>query len=124
MALQYVHDMQQKAQHNFDASPDRSLPVFGVGVAFIDESSVSTISSDDIINVIRMMETVVVKVSPPVKKFHVVPIENVYTLDSSINKEKMKDLVESISDVTGKEDLILHLRMLSLQKVSLAPVEI
>ncbi|KAK1575131.1 hypothetical protein Q3G72_002892 [Acer saccharum] len=39
VVLQFVHEMQQRAQKNFDASKDRSLPVFGVGVTFIDESA-------------------------------------------------------------------------------------
>ncbi|CAM8935125.1 unnamed protein product [Rhodiola kirilowii] len=119
VALQFVHDMQQKAQHNFDASPDRSLPVFGVGVAFVDESCIRPVSFDEIINAVTTMESIVVnELSPPSKKFHVVPIESVYSSDSNTNKEQMKELVDTVSDVTGKEDLMLHLRMLSLQKIA------
>ncbi|KAK1578329.1 hypothetical protein Q3G72_029410 [Acer saccharum] len=72
VVLQFVHEMQQRAQKNFDASKDRSLPVFGVGVTFIDENG----------------------------------------------KERLKTLEDSVSDATGKEDLLLHLRMLALQKVA------
>jgi hypothetical protein len=35
VALQFVHDLQERADKNFEASRDRSLPMFGVGVVFI-----------------------------------------------------------------------------------------
>uniref|UniRef100_A0A7N1A019 Cytoplasmic tRNA 2-thiolation protein 2 n=1 Tax=Kalanchoe fedtschenkoi TaxID=63787 RepID=A0A7N1A019_KALFE len=119
VALQFVHDMQQKAQRNFDASPDRSLPVFSVGVAFIDESSIGTgpLSCDRIDEaVIKEMETLVSCLSPPSKKFHAVPIQNVYP--SADKEERVKELVQGVPDDTGKEDLLLHLRMLSLQTIA------
>ncbi|MCI42162.1 cytoplasmic tRNA 2-thiolation protein 2-like, partial [Trifolium medium] len=31
VALQFVHDLHERAHKNFEASRDRSLPVFGVG---------------------------------------------------------------------------------------------
>ncbi|KAL2483084.1 Cytoplasmic tRNA 2-thiolation protein 2 [Forsythia ovata] len=73
VAIQFVHEMQHKAQKNFDASRDKSLPVFGVGVAYIDESA---------------------------------------------GRHKLMELINAVSDVTGKEDLLEHLRMSSLQKIA------
>lgn len=114
MALQFVHEMQHKAQKNFDASRDRSLPVFGVGVAFVDESAVSRIPSDEFDKAIQDMKSIVSNLAPPEKAFHVVPIESVY---SSNGRDRLEELLNAVKDVTGKEDLLQHLRMLSLQKV-------
>lgn len=116
VALQFVHEMQHKAQKNFDASRDRSLPVFGVGVAFVDESAVSRIPSDEFDKAIQDMKSIVSNLAPPDKAFHVVPIESVY---SSNGRDRLEELLNAVKDVTGKEDLLQHLRMLSLQKVQL-----
>lgn len=113
VALQFVHEMQHKAQKNFDASRDRSLPVFGVGVAFVDESAVSRIPSDEFDKAIQDMKSIVSNLAPPEKAFHVVPIESVY---SSNGRDRLEELLNAVKDVTGKEDLLQHLRMLSLQK--------
>lgn len=55
VALQCVHDMQESAQKNFDASRDRSLPVFGVGVVFIDESIVLPIPFAEMEEALRLL---------------------------------------------------------------------
>lgn len=116
VALQFVHEMQHKAQKNFDACRDRSLPVFGVGVAFIDESAIFSVRSHEIDEVIQDMKSIVSSLSPPTKEMHIVQIENVYSSDSSNGRARLKELLDAVNDVTGKEDLVLHLRMLSLQK--------
>ncbi|XP_050227488.1 cytoplasmic tRNA 2-thiolation protein 2 [Mercurialis annua] len=118
VALQFVHDMQLRAQKNFDASKDKSLPVFGVGVAFIDESAVNKLPSDEVNAAIREMNLVLSNLAPPMKQLHVVPIENVYSRDLVDGKEKLTKVLNDVNDVTGKEDLLLHLRMLALQKAA------
>ncbi|KAM7271337.1 hypothetical protein ACFE04_030551 [Oxalis oulophora] len=114
-ALQFMHDLHYKAQKNFDACRDRSLAVFGVGVAFIDESALHPVPSDEIGKAIEEMRSIVSNLAPPAKQFHVVPIESIY---SSGLTDNLKDLLNHVTDTTGKEDLILHLRMLCLQKIA------
>lgn len=117
MALQFVHDMQHRAQRNFEASKDRSLPVFGVGVAFVDESAYYQVPSHEADQAMEDMKLIVSNLAPPRKDLHVVPIESIYSSDLSDGKEKLKRVLDSVSDTTGKEDLLLYLRMLCLQKV-------
>ncbi|VFQ86163.1 unnamed protein product [Cuscuta campestris] len=119
VALHFVSEMQDKAQKNFEASRDRALPVFGVGVAFVDEQSVSTDHCHEFDIAIEDMKLMVSNLAPPLKKFLVVPIESVYTLEPSNGRERLKKLINTINDTTGKEDLLEHLRMLALQKVAL-----
>lgn len=114
-----MHEMQHKAQKNFDASRDRSLPVFGVGVAFIDESSISSVPCDEVAKAIQDLRSIVSNLTPPNKELHVVPIGSICSSDSDGESERLKRLLDAVSDATGKEDLLLHLRMLSLQKVCL-----
>ncbi|KAK4481702.1 hypothetical protein RD792_012610 [Penstemon davidsonii] len=116
VALQFVHEMQLKAQKNFDASRDRSLPVFGVDVAYIDESSVLSNDSD---RAIDEMNLIVSSLAPPAKHFHVVPTENIYSVDSTARRDRLSELLNAVSDTTGKEDLLVQLRMLALQKIAL-----
>ncbi|KAK7816273.1 cytoplasmic trna 2-thiolation protein 2 [Quercus suber] len=111
----FVHELQHKSLKNFDASRDRSLPVFGVGVAFIDETTISPLPSHDIDRAIQDIRLIVSNLAPPIKQLHVVPIENIYSGDGT---NRLKNLLDAVSDTTGKEDLLLHLRMLSLQKVA------
>lgn len=115
VALQFVHELQHKSLKNFDASRDRSLPVFGVGVAFIDETTISPLPCHDIDRAIQDIRLIVSNLAPPIKQLHVVPIENIYSGDGT---NRLKNLLDAVSDTTGKEDLLLHLRMLSLQKVA------
>lgn len=117
MALQFVHEIQVKAHKNFEASRDRSLQVFGVGVAYINETAAYSIPSDEIDKTIQTIQSVVSSLSQPRKDLHIVPIESVYSSNLSDGREKLKKLLDAVDDVTGKEDLISYLRMLSLQKV-------
>jgi cytoplasmic tRNA 2-thiolation protein 2 len=116
VALQFVHEMQNKSQKNFDASRDRSLPVFGVGVVFIDEISIVPVPSHEIDKAIQEIILIVSNLAPPRKELHVVPIEDICPSNSSDGGDRLKSLLDVVSDATGKEDLLLHLRMLSLQK--------
>lgn len=108
--------MQNKAQQNFDASRDRSLPVFGVGVAFIDESAICSVPCE-VAEGIEDIRLIVSNLAPPTKELLVVPIESVFSLESSNGKDQLSKLLDAVTDATGKEDLLVHLRMLSLQKV-------
>ncbi|KAK2994526.1 hypothetical protein RJ640_010804 [Escallonia rubra] len=121
VALQFVHEIQHKAQKNFDASAsrDRSLPVFGVGAAFIDESAICPVSSNEFDEALEEMRLIVTNLAPPRKKFHVVPMESVYSSDCCNGRDRLKELLNAVSDVTGREDLLVHLRMLCLQKIAL-----
>lgn len=117
--MQFVHELQHKAQKNFDASRDRSLPVFRVGVAFIDESSTFSVPSDEVAKAIQDVRLIVSNLTPPNKELHVVPIDSICSSDFSNGSDKLTKLLDAVNDVTGKEDLLVHLRMLSLQKVCL-----
>ncbi|XP_052174528.1 cytoplasmic tRNA 2-thiolation protein 2 [Diospyros lotus] len=119
VALQFVHEIQSKAQKNFDASKDRALPVFGVGVAFVDESAIYPVPSHEFNDAIEDMKLILSNLTPPRKEFHVVPIESIYSLDSGNVKDRLKGFVNAIADATGKEDLLMHLRMSLLQKIAL-----
>ncbi|XP_050380111.1 cytoplasmic tRNA 2-thiolation protein 2 [Argentina anserina] len=119
VALEFVHEMHSKAQKNFDACRDRSLPVFGVGVAFVDETSVYSAPSDEEDRAVQDIASIVEKLAPPPKQLHVVPIENVfYSSECGDEGERLKKLLDAVTDPTGKEDLLLHLRMLALQKIA------
>ncbi|KAL0555115.1 hypothetical protein IC582_009048 [Cucumis melo] len=118
VALQFVHEIQVKAHKNFEASRDRSLQVFGVGVAYINETAAYSIPSDEIDKTIQTIQSVVSSLSQPRKDLHIVPIESVYSSNLSDGREKLKKLLDAVDDVTGKEDLISYLRMLSLQKIA------
>ncbi|XP_013596924.1 PREDICTED: cytoplasmic tRNA 2-thiolation protein 2 [Brassica oleracea var. oleracea] len=118
VALQFVHELQVKALKNYEASRDRSLPVFGVGVAFVDESAAYPALDGGMSDAIAWVRSTVLSLSPPGKDLHVVPIESVFGSDSVEARDRLVKLLDSVSDETGKEDLLLHLKMLSLQKVA------
>ncbi|KAH7855475.1 hypothetical protein Vadar_025317 [Vaccinium darrowii] len=110
--------MQCKARKNFDASRDRSLLVFGVGFAFINESTIYPVSSQQLDDAIEDMK-LVSNLTPPRKVFHVIPAASIYSSDLGEGNVRLKELVNNVSEATGKEDLMLHLRILSLQKIAL-----
>ncbi|XP_068665835.1 cytoplasmic tRNA 2-thiolation protein 2 isoform X2 [Aristolochia californica] len=110
--------MQLKAQMNFDASRDRSLPVFGVGVAFVNESAVSSVPPDRVNEAIKEMELIVSSLAPPAKELHISPLEGIFSEHPEEGKNQLNELLNTISDATGKEDFLQHLRMLSLQKIA------
>lgn len=112
-----MHELQIKALKNYEASRDRSLPVFGVGVAFVDETAAFPALSTEIIDAIEWVRSTVSSLSPPAKNLHVVPIESVFGSDSLEARDRLVKLLDSVADDTGKEDLLQHLKMLSLQKV-------
>lgn len=119
MALQFVHEMQQKAQKNFDASRERErvLPVFGVGVAYIDESTMCSEASSEFDEAVNEVELIVSNLNTPTKQFLAIPTESIYSPELAVGRDSLKRLGDVVSDLTGKEDLNKHLRMLCLQKV-------
>ncbi|KAL8166445.1 hypothetical protein V2J09_007944 [Rumex salicifolius] len=118
VVLQFVHEMQLKAQKNFDASRDKSVPVFGVGVAFIDESSAYGFARDEMDRAIEQMSSVISELFPPEKELYVAPIEDIYFSNLTDGRDRLKGLLTATKDTTGREDLILYLRMLSLEKIA------
>lgn len=117
VALQFIHEMQSKALKSWDASKSQALPVFSVGVAFIDESMLSFNTTHEVDQSIEEIRMTVLHLDPPQKKLHITPIESIYSLDFMEGRNKLKELLLNISDSTGKEDFLQHLRMCSLQKV-------
>lgn len=119
VALQFIHEMQYKALKNWDASKSQALPVFGVGVAFIDESILSPKPFHEVEKVIEDIKLIVSDLTPAHKELHIAPIERIYSLDLMDGRSKLKELLHSIADATGREDFLQYLRMLSLQKIAL-----
>ncbi|OVA18362.1 Thiouridylase [Macleaya cordata] len=118
VALQFVHELQDKAQRNSEASRDNSYPVFGVGVAFIDESNISAIPSHELDKAFQDLRLIVSSLAPPQKELHVMPIGNICSSDPKEGRNRVKELLDTVTDITGKEDLLQHFRMLCLQKIA------
>lgn len=95
---------------------DRSLPVFGVGVVFVDESAICSVPSCEVSQGFEEIRDIVSNLVPPTKELLIVPIESVCSSESN-GKDQLRKLLDAVTDATGKEDLQAHLRMLSLQKV-------
>lgn len=109
--------MQSKLVKSWDASNSQALPVFGVGVAFIDESVFSLKQSHEIEKAIENVRLIVSSISSVYKGIHIKPIENICSSDSKDGRSRLSELLDMITDTTGKEDFLQYLRMLSLQKV-------
>lgn len=117
VALQFVHEMQKKSLESWDASKSQSLPVFSVGVAFVDESISSVIPSPEIDRIFKHIKLIVSSLVPGHKNLHIAPIEDVCSMGSDDGTTRLNELLNSVTDATGKEDFLDHLCMLSLQKV-------
>ncbi|KAK8941170.1 Cytoplasmic tRNA 2-thiolation protein 2 [Platanthera zijinensis] len=115
VALQFILDIQFKSLRNWDASKSQGLPVFGIGVAFVDQSSVSLNSPNLMINAIEEISSIVSELAP----LHVASIESIFGKGFDDGVKCLNELLDSITDATGKEDFIKYLRMLSLQKIAL-----
>ncbi|XP_040372773.1 cytoplasmic tRNA 2-thiolation protein 2 isoform X3 [Rosa chinensis] len=75
-------------------------------------------SSSEQDNAIGDITSIVENLALPTKQLYVVPIESVYSEDSGDGRERLKKLLDAVPDATGREDLLLHLRMLALQKIA------
>ncbi|CAN6352189.1 unnamed protein product [Urochloa humidicola] len=118
VALQFIHEMQSKAIQSWETSNSQALPVFGVGVAFVDESALSARSEDETEMAIGDIKSIVSSLSLGDKKVHVAPLEDVFS-GSDDKVARLKEVAGMIGDETGRDDFIHCLRMLSLQKIAL-----
>ncbi|KAL0915835.1 hypothetical protein M5K25_013294 [Dendrobium thyrsiflorum] len=119
VALQFIHELQCKSLKNWDASKSQGLPVFGVGVAFVDESAVGLNPSIGMSNIIEEINSVVSELAPAQKELHVTSMEGLFCKNFDDGRRCLNELLDSITDATGKEDFTQYLRMLSLQKIAL-----
>ncbi|XP_039115416.1 cytoplasmic tRNA 2-thiolation protein 2 [Dioscorea cayenensis subsp. rotundata] len=119
VALQFIHEMQRKAFTSWVASKSQALPVFGVGVAFVDERVASNQPSCEVDKAIEEIKLIVSDLAPVQKELHILPIESICSLGSNDGKSKLNGLLETITDTTGREDFLHYLRLLSLQKIAL-----
>ena len=119
MALQFIHEMQSKAIQSWEVSNSQALPVFSLGVAFVDERSVlsASLPGHEIQAAIEDIRSVVSGLSPGDKRVHIAPLEEVFSSGSDDKAARLKEVVGVISDETGRDDFVRRLRMLSLQKV-------
>lgn len=109
--------MQRKSFESWDASKSQALPVFGMGIAFIDESVISVDSSYDMNRTIEKIRSIISTLSPAEKELHIASIEDICSVGSDDGRTRLKILLDSVTDATGKEDFLEYLRMLSLQQV-------
>ncbi|CAM0949241.1 unnamed protein product [Alopecurus aequalis] len=115
VALQFLHEMRSKAIESWDASNSQALPVFDVGVAFVDESTLLSKPECEVELAIADIKSIVSSLLPSDKAMHIAPLEDVFASDQG----RLRELVGMINDDTGREDLLQCLRMLSLQKIAL-----
>uniref|UniRef100_A0A0D9Y100 Cytoplasmic tRNA 2-thiolation protein 2 n=1 Tax=Leersia perrieri TaxID=77586 RepID=A0A0D9Y100_9ORYZ len=119
VALQFIHEMRSKAIESWDASNSQALPVFGIGVAFVDESIMCSKPKDEIEMAIEDIKSIVSGLSAGVKAMHIAPLEDVFSTESEDGEGRLKEAVDMIGDDTGREDFLRCLRMLSLQKIAM-----
>ncbi|KAL5546328.1 hypothetical protein UlMin_006015 [Ulmus minor] len=110
--------LSQKSHKFFDASRDKLLLGFGVGVTFIDERAICSVSSSEFAKEIKDIRLIMSSLAPSTKELHVFPIESVCSTESSDGNDRLRKMFDSVTDATSKEDLLVHLRMLSLQKIA------
>lgn len=109
--------MQSKAIQSWETSNSQALPAFGVGVAFVDESALSTKLALEIEMATEDIKLIVSSLSPSNKQVHVAPLEDLFASGSEDKAATLKEVVGMIGDETGRDDFVRCLRMLSLQKV-------
>ncbi|XP_006664691.2 cytoplasmic tRNA 2-thiolation protein 2 [Oryza brachyantha] len=119
VALQFIHEMRSKAIESWDASNSQALPVFGVGVAFVDESIFCLKPKHEIEAAIEDIKSIVLSLSAGVKAMHIAPLEDVFSTGSKDGEGRLREAVDMIDDDTGREDFLQCLRMLLLQKIAL-----
>uniref|UniRef100_A0A0E0MP50 Cytoplasmic tRNA 2-thiolation protein 2 n=1 Tax=Oryza punctata TaxID=4537 RepID=A0A0E0MP50_ORYPU len=119
VALQFIHEMRSKAIESWDASNSQALPVFGIGVAFVDESIMYSKLKHEIEMAIEDMRSIASSLSTGVKALHIVPLEDVFSTESEDGEGRLREAVDMIGDDTGREDFLRCLRMLSLQKIAM-----
>jgi cytoplasmic tRNA 2-thiolation protein 2 len=71
VALQFTHEMQSKAIQSWEASNSQALPVFGVGVAFIDETTLSPKPKGETERAVEDIRSILSSLSPGEKAVHI-----------------------------------------------------
>ncbi|CAK9279109.1 unnamed protein product [Sphagnum jensenii] len=117
VALEFLREIRSKAQSDKDASRDHrsGLTVFGLGVVFVNEATVLQVSSADAQLVEDKISSIVCTGSPRLETLHIARLEDVFKNELS---QRLRALLESVQDMTGREDLIEYLRMQVLQQVA------
>ncbi|KAF0888920.1 hypothetical protein E2562_020142 [Oryza meyeriana var. granulata] len=119
VAMQFIHEMRSKAIESWDASNSQALPVFGVGVAFVDESILCSKPKHEIETAIEDIKSIVSSLSTGVNAMRIVPLEDVFSTESKDGEVRLGEAVGMICDDTGREDFLRCLRILLLQKIAL-----
>lgn len=117
VALQFIHEMRSKAIESWDASNSQALPVFNVGVGFVDESILLSKPKCEVELATEDIKSIVSSLLPGDNTMHIASLDNVFSSESEDGEVRLRELVGMITDDTGREDLLQFLRMLSLQKV-------
>ncbi|KAG0466183.1 hypothetical protein HPP92_017763 [Vanilla planifolia] len=110
--------MHCKSLKNWDASKSQGLPVFGFGVAFVDESTIFPTPSNVASNIIEEISGIVSELGHALQELHIAPIETAFCKDLVDGQNCLRQLLDNITDASGKEDFVQYLRMLSLQKIA------
>lgn len=118
VALEFIQEIQSKAQRDLDASKDNILRIFQFGVAFVDESAALQLSFREACQVIEGIKSIVSDKVHQQEDLHIVPIESIWSTDGSDKKQKLLDLLENVQDTTGREDLLGYIRLQVLQKIA------
>ncbi|TVU49393.1 hypothetical protein EJB05_00701 [Eragrostis curvula] len=120
VALQFIHEMQSKAIQSWETSNAQALPAFGVGVAFVDESSIlSPKTKHEIESAFEDIRSIVSSLSPGEKAVHIASLGDLFASESEDGVGRLREVVGMIGDETGRDDFLQRLRMLLLQKVAL-----
>ncbi|MCO5614652.1 hypothetical protein L7F22_068936 [Adiantum nelumboides] len=129
VALQYLLEIREKAQRDAMHSSEGSARVFGFGVAFVDESSAIPLAPSNSEAMCQELRAIVMEGEKNPDEFLNIPVASVFSeaeLDvvgvyglAHINREeRLQNLLKSVTDPTGKEDLLEHLRMQALQQAA------
>eukprot|EP00249_Psilotum_nudum_P019408 c27239_g1_i4 orf=43-1518(+) len=131
-ALEFLLEIWHKAQHDAKNCKDGIMPVFGLGVAFVDEGAILPLSSFERQRVTKEITEIVLNGSQKPEEFLIIPLESIYE-DGEVQAPieqyaqgavdcgktgKLQLLLQNVDDSTGKEDLLEHLRLQLLQKVA------
>jgi cytoplasmic tRNA 2-thiolation protein 2 len=120
VALQFIHEMQSKAIQSWETSNSQALPVFGVGVAFVNESSVlSPKPKDEIDRAVQYVRSIVSSLLPGEKAVHIASLGDMFASGPEDGVGSLREVVGMIGDETGRDDFLQRSRMLLLQKVLL-----
>ncbi|KAI5070507.1 hypothetical protein GOP47_0014850 [Adiantum capillus-veneris] len=126
VALEYLLEIREKAQRDAMHSSEGSARVFGFGVAFVNESAAIPLAAFNPKVLCQELRGIVMGGHKRPDEFLNIPIDSVYSdseLDvagahGAVRQERLQNLLNSVTDPTGKEDLLEHLRMQALQQAA------